>query len=171
MLETERLILCPWQASDWRDFRPIATDPEVMRYINGGVPWDDEAIQRFVERQVTRYEQEGFCRWKLVEKESRNVIGFCGAGIWRDLPDLEIGWWLARHCWGLGLATEAARVALRDIFSRVKPERVISIAQQANGASIHVMQKIGLDRVRDFESEGLTLVQYGISRARYAAGR
>jgi hypothetical protein len=33
VLETDRLVLSTWQASDWLEFRPIATDPEVMRYI------------------------------------------------------------------------------------------------------------------------------------------
>ena len=169
MLETERLILDPWQSSDWTAFRPIATDPEVMRYITGGVPWDDDTIRRFVERQVTRYREEGYCRWKLVDKQSAQMVGFCGLGIWRDNPNLEIGWWLARQAWGRGLATEAARAALHDIFARVQPAHVISVAQPANAASIRVMQKIGLELVREFESEGMRLVEYGITREQYEA--
>lgn len=47
MLETDRLCLLPWQAKDWLGFRPIATDPEVMRYISGQ-PWSDGQIQEFV---------------------------------------------------------------------------------------------------------------------------
>ena len=38
-LETERLILDARQSSDWTAFRPIATNPQLMRYISGGVPW------------------------------------------------------------------------------------------------------------------------------------
>jgi RimJ/RimL family protein N-acetyltransferase len=48
MLETERLLLLPWRAEDAEAFRPIATDPEVMRYITGGKPWSDEQIQELV---------------------------------------------------------------------------------------------------------------------------
>src|SRR5205809_967698 len=55
MLETERLVLETWQASDWAEFRPIATDHEVMRYITGGVPWSDDQIRSFVDRQVRCY--------------------------------------------------------------------------------------------------------------------
>jgi len=40
VLETESLVLSTWQASDWLEFRPVATDPEVMRHITGGVPLD-----------------------------------------------------------------------------------------------------------------------------------
>src|SRR5271157_3244158 len=72
MIRTERLILDAWQSSDWTAFRPIATDPEVMRYITGGVPWTDEQIQAFVARQLKVYRERGFCRWKLIEKASEN---------------------------------------------------------------------------------------------------
>jgi len=52
ILETQRLILDTWQSADWTAFRPIATDVEVMRYITGGVPWSDEQIRSFVDRQI-----------------------------------------------------------------------------------------------------------------------
>jgi RimJ/RimL family protein N-acetyltransferase len=168
-LETGRLILAPWQAADWIAFRPIATDPEVMRYITGGVPWTDGQIQAFVERQLKVYRERGFCRWKLVEKASGESIGFCGVGFWKDSMEPEIGWWLARRWWGRGLATEAATTALRDAFERVQLDRLISVAERENRASIRIMQKLGLTFGREFEAEGCELVQYAIGRAQWAA--
>ena len=164
MLETERLSLEPWKADDWVAFRPIAADPEVMRHINGGVPWSDDEIRLFVERQIALYQERGFCRWKLIEKASGGLIGFCGVGRWRGYPELEIGWWLAREWWGRGLATEAAHAALEDVFKRAELDRVISIARPANVASIRIMRKLGMRFVRAFENEGVALVQYGIDR-------
>lgn len=171
ILETERLVLDTWQPGDRDAFRPIATDPEVMRYITGGVPWSDEQIQGFVDRQIKTYADGGFCRWKLLAKPSREMIGFCGVGLWRDSPHLEIGWWLARSQWGRGLATEAARVALRDAFERVQLDRVVSIALPANIASIRIMRKLGLQLECEFESEGLHLVRHAITRSEYQAQR
>jgi [ribosomal protein S5]-alanine N-acetyltransferase len=168
MLETGRLILDTWQSSDWTALRPIATDPGVMRYITGGVPWTDERIQSFVDTQQKLYSERGFCRWKLTEKSSGELIGFCGVGYWRDVPDPEIGWWLARRCWGQGLATEAARPALRDAFERVQLERIISIAAPANTASTQIMKKIGLSFETEFERDGVRLVRHAIHRAQYA---
>lgn len=165
ILETERLVLDIWQGPDWTELRPIATDAEVMRYITGGVPWSDEQIQGFVGRQVKLYAERGFCRWKLLEKPGLEPIGFCGVGMWRDGLEPEIGWWLARRSWGRGLATEAARVALRDAFERVQLERVVSIAMPGNAASIRIMEKLGLRFECDFESEGVRLVRYAIIRS------
>ena len=84
ILETDRLVLSTWQASDWIALRPIATDVEVMRYITGGVPWTDERIQSFVNRQVELFAKRGFCRWKLLVKPTEEMIGFCGVGFWDD---------------------------------------------------------------------------------------
>jgi len=78
--ETERLILDAWGSADWTAFRPIATDVEVMRYITGGAAWSDERIQSFVGRQMELYRTRGFCRWKVMRKPDRNLIGFCGVG-------------------------------------------------------------------------------------------
>ena len=163
-LETERLILSTWQLSDWIALRPIATDVEVMRHITGGIPWSDERIQSFVASQVQLFSERGFCRWKLLVKPTEEMIGFCGVGFWRDDPDLEIGWWLARPYWGRGLATEAARVALRDAFERAGLDRIISIARPANTASTRIMEKLGFKLECEFEKEGVQLVRYAIFR-------
>ena len=164
-LETDRLVLSTWQTSDWIAFRPIATDVEVMRYITGGVPWPDERIQQFVKRQMELFSERGFCRWKLLAKPGKQMIGFCGVGFWGDDKDLEIGWWLAREHWGRGLATEAARAALRDALERVKLDRIISIARPANTASIRIMEKLGLTLDGEFAKDGVPLVRYIIERA------
>jgi RimJ/RimL family protein N-acetyltransferase len=166
ILETGRLILSTWQASDWLAFRPIANDVEVMRYITGGVPWSDERIQAFVNRQIELFSERGFCRWKLLLKPEREMIGFCGVGFWGDGLEPEIGWWLARRHWGRGLATEAARIALRDAFERVGLDRIISIARPANIASTRIMEKLGLKRECEFEKEGVQLVRYAIFQPR-----
>jgi RimJ/RimL family protein N-acetyltransferase len=169
LLETDRLLLSTWQGSDWISLRPISTDPEVMRYITGGVPWTDEQTQAVVDRQVKLYAERGFCRWKLIRKSTGTFIGFCGAGFWRDHPDPEIGWWLKRDEWGNGLATEAARAALRDAMERVSLERIVSIAMPGNVASTSIMRKLGLTFECEFENGGFRLVRYAISREQYAS--
>jgi RimJ/RimL family protein N-acetyltransferase len=169
ILETERLILDKWQSDDWTALRPIATDVEVMRYITGGVPWNDEQIRSFVDRQVESYRTQGFCRWKLLQKPEGNFIGFCGVGFWRGGLEPEIGWWLARPYWGRGLASEAAAAALRDAFERVRLDRIVSIAMVGNKASTRIMEKLGLKFDSEFENEGFRLVKYAIHQAQYFA--
>ena len=159
-LETERLRLCTWDEDDWRVLKPIATDSRVMRFISRGVPWTDGQIRDFVDRNRTLFLEKGFCRWKLEEKTSGEIIGFCGLGFLHDEPRLEIGWWLARAFWGRGLASEAARAAFGDATDRLHLRQIVSIAHRDNHASIRIMRKLGLRLEKQYEYAGTPTVMY-----------
>jgi ribosomal-protein-alanine N-acetyltransferase len=164
VLETARLRLLPWQPDDWLALRPIARDPEVMRYISGGEPWRDEGIREFVERQMNCFSARKFCLWRLIHKESGEMIGFCGLQPLAETPEIEIGWWLARARWNQGLASEAAREAMRDGFARAHLERIAAVAQPANRASIHIMEKLGMRFERETTHRGFSVVMYAVAK-------
>lgn len=168
-LETERLRLEPWWPDDWREFRPIARDPEVMRYINGGIPWDDEQVKEFIDRQVRHFDQYSFCLWRLSELVEPTVIGFCGLQPLVGTPDIEIGWWLAPRHWGKGLATEAAKCVLADGFERCGLERVVAIARPDNAASRRVMLKLGMQYEGNALYKSIPVVRYVIAKDRFTA--
>jgi RimJ/RimL family protein N-acetyltransferase len=161
-LETDRLILCEWAPEDWPQFHGIASDPEVMRYIAPGSPWPEEKSRAFVERQIELLRERQFCLWKLAPKSGGPLIGFCGLQPLRETSEIEIGWWLARERWGQGLATEAARAALRDGFARVGLARIVAIAQPANTASVRIMQKLGMRYEGTLDRNGITVALYAI---------
>ncbi len=158
--------LLPWQPDDWLLLRRIATDPEVMRYISDGKPWPDERIREFVGRQVGHVDRLGHCLWKLLLKETSEMIGFCGLQPLDGTAETEIGWWLARGSWRQGLATEAARAALQDGFERARLARVVAVAQAANRASIHVMEKLGMKYEREMVHRGIDVLLYAVNRPR-----
>jgi RimJ/RimL family protein N-acetyltransferase len=160
------LILCNWEPDDWLEFHAIAADPEVMRYIGDGRPWAEERSRQFVERQIALYRERAFCLWKLMPKESGGLIGFCGLQPLPGTPDIEIGWWLARACWGRGLATEAAHAALSDGFARVRLGRIVAIAQLANTASIRIMLKLGMRYEKMSTTRGIPVVLYSVEMPR-----
>jgi [ribosomal protein S5]-alanine N-acetyltransferase len=199
MLETARLRLLPWGPQDWLELKPIARDPQVTRYISDGLPWTDERTRELVERQIAGYAQLGFCFWRLllkpgwqvpcvggeanretilnVDSVTRNpttrrrdqMIGFCGLQPLEGTQDMEIGWWLSPSCWGKGLATEAAREAMRDGFARVGLDRIVAIAQPENRASVHIMDKLGMHFERETMHRGFRVVLYAISNHCWAA--
>lgn len=165
MLENKRLKLEPWQEADWLQLKPIAQDPEVVRYISNGQPWPEERIREFAARQIASYRERGFCFWRLLPKDSSQLIGFCGLQPLAGTPEIEIGWWLARKWWGQGLATEAAREAMRDAFARAGLARIVAIAQPENRASIRIMEKLGMRYERDAVHREIPVVLYAIHRA------
>lgn len=167
VLETNRLQLMPWRHADFAAFRPIATDPEVMRYISDGAPWSDEKIREFVRRQMRHESTRRFCLWRIARKPDGKMLGFCDLQpvMLEGHPEVEIGWWLAKNCWGRGLASEAARLAMRFAFARANLHRVSAIARAENLASVRIMKKLGMRFERESTHKGIPVVVYSIERA------
>ncbi|HUO28680.1 MAG TPA: GNAT family N-acetyltransferase [Bryobacteraceae bacterium] len=156
-------MLSDWVLADSSAFAAIAADPEVIRYIGDGTPWSAARSREFIERQIGLCATRGFCLWKLTPKQGGDVIGFCGLQPLPETDDIEIGWWLARAWWGRGLATEAARAAVDDGFTRAALTRMVAIAQPANTASIRIMEKLGMRFERMTQSRGTDVVMYAIN--------
>lgn len=160
--ETKNLYLREWLPDDWEPFRPLATDPRVLRYIGQGTPLSDEQIQNRVQYWLQATAQRGWSIWPVIYRKNNELIGFCGFGD-GFLPDVEIGWRLKPEYWGQGLATEAASAVLDYGFQRWNFPRLISVAQPENKASLRVMEKLGMQFEQAFSHEGLPVVRYAIS--------
>lgn len=150
-IETERLILRPWQPSDRAPFWAMGQDAEVMQYL---LPLTDRAASDAVaEKLNTHIEMHGFGFWALEEKGGAPFIGFTGLiHVSADkpfAPAVEIGWRLARAHWGKGYASEAARASLAYGFDTLKLNEIVSLTVPANTRSQAVMKRIGMTRNPD----------------------
>ena len=172
-LVTERLVLRRWRAEDVEPYAAMCADPEVMRWIGDGSTLGLDECRRAVERFELLWAQNGFGLFALEEKASAQLIGFVGLAIPTFLPEIlpaiEIGWRLARHAWGKGFATEAARAALAFGFGRPELDRIVSIHQRGNVASGRIMQKLGMRLERDtvHPTWKRRIVVYDINRAQW----
>lgn len=164
VIETERIFLREWFKEDFHYFKPIATNPKVMKYIGTGEIWSDERIQGFIDKNITLYKQYGFCMWALIYKETQNFIGFCGLSPLSP-HEMEIGWWLSPEYWGNGLATEAAFAVMSYGFERLNLPRIVSIAQPPNQRSIRVMEKLGMHFEKmSTDYRGIEVVYYALDK-------
>ncbi|WP_245566185.1 GNAT family N-acetyltransferase [Stappia stellulata] len=145
-LETDRLRLRPWRAADSDAFAALNADPDVMRYFPATLTraQSDAMIARAVEKA----EAGGICFQPVEEKKTGAFLGFVGLN--RPVPDVpvpetfEIGWRLARHAWGKGFATEAARCWLRFGFETLHLREIISFTTVSNVPSRRVMARLGM---------------------------
>jgi len=163
ILESPRLQFSTWESDDWKEFRKLATDPEVVRYLGTGEPWGDERIQEFVGRQQRHWRERRYCLWKLLARNSGDWIGICGLQPLPDSSEIEIGWWLTPAYWRHGLATEAATVALAYGFETCGLPRIVAIAQLENRASTRVMERIGMKFERETVHKGIPVVLYALT--------
>jgi RimJ/RimL family protein N-acetyltransferase len=158
-METERLLLRRWREGDAEPFAAINADPLVTRYVGG--PMTREASDALLARSVAFWDAHGYGRAAVEDRATRELLGFCGLGAHpATAGETEIGWRLAAHAWGRGLATEAA-TAMRDLaFSRWGLPRLVSVAVPENPASLGVMRNIGMTHWKDVTYDGLLLTVY-----------
>ena len=74
-LETERLILRQFTEDDVENLVELDSDPEVMRYLNGGIATPRELVeQQILQRFLSYYERyDGFGVWAAIERSSGSV--------------------------------------------------------------------------------------------------
>ena len=144
-LETPRLLLRPFGADDAVLMHAVYSDPEVMRYVATG-PMSDLAItQRLLEDYGAHQLRHGYSFWAVIERSSGTLIGDAGLYL-TPAGEVELGYTLGAAWWGLGYATEAAGRWLSFAFDELRLREVIALAEPANLASLHVLDKLGMRR-------------------------
>jgi RimJ/RimL family protein N-acetyltransferase len=164
-LETERLVLRRFTAADVDNLVDLDRDPDVMRFINGGMPTPRDVIQNeILPRFLRDYERfAGYGHWAAIEKSTGDFLGWFGLrpadGGGPD--DVELGYRLRKAAWGKGYATEGARALIRKGFTELGVRRVYATTYQDNRASRRVMEKAGLTLVRTYRLTPADLVAAG----------
>jgi RimJ/RimL family protein N-acetyltransferase len=153
-LETERMVLRRFTAADVDHLVELDSDPEVMRFLTGGIPTPREAIQNDILPAFLRsYEPcPGFGVFAAIDKERGEFLGWFGFrpkdGACGD--EVSLGYRLRRPIWGQGYATEGARALIRLGFTESGVQRVTATTYQDNLASRRVMERAGLSLVRTY---------------------
>jgi len=161
-LETDRLLLRPFQESDLDAYATMTADPEVMRFMDG--PQDRTTAWRSMAGCLGHWVLRGYGLWAVEERASGQLIGRIGLINPEGWPGLEVGWLLARPHWGQGYATEGARAALGHAFDIQQADHVISLINPQNAASIRVAERLGERFERKIEFFGGETLVYGIDR-------
>lgn len=133
-LQTDRLLLRPWEERDRAPFAAINADPEVRRFYYPAV---------------------------LDWAETDALIG--GAGLSRPEPaalqawPLEIGWILDRAVWGQGYASEISKAVFNHAWTALGATAVIGYTSAVNTPSRRAMVKSGMTEIADSAFEDDTV--------------
>ncbi|WP_406278665.1 GNAT family N-acetyltransferase [Embleya sp. NBC_00896] len=182
MIETGRLLLRRWRDDDLDALAAMNADPEVMRYVGDGNP----RTRAQSEAALAQYERDWDARgFGLFAVELRTpepgpvgaLAGWAGLAVPEFLPEVmptvEIGWRLARPCWGHGIATEAAHGVLRFAFEYARVPRLVGICHVDNTASARIMTKLGMteERRTTVPGHGRPVLVTELARGRYLRSR
>ncbi|HAR76489.1 MAG TPA: GNAT family N-acetyltransferase [Psychrobacter sp.] len=154
-IETERLYLRQWQASDFVVFAAMNADPEVMKYFPKLL---SATVSDIIANKCQQLiEENGWGFWALSLKEGSDnndaFIGFVGLNQTHAemsfAPCIEIAWRLRKEFWGQGYATEAAHACLDFAFTELALDEVVAFTAVINQRSQLLMARIGMTDTQD----------------------
>jgi ribosomal-protein-alanine N-acetyltransferase len=163
-IETSRLILRSLALSDLDAMAVLLGDAEALHHW--GSPLDRAAARGWIERNLARYDRDGFGRCAIVLRGTGELIGDCGLVRTEveGAPEVELGWIVAQRFWGQGIATEAG-AAWRDYaFERAGLDRIVSMISELNVASRRVAEKLGMSLERPAVWGGESMLMYSLRR-------
>lgn len=153
-LETERLILRPWEDRDRAPFAAIVGDPHVMRFYTS--TRGRAAAESWIDKMIAGLAEEKSAFLAAERKADGALIGLIGTGRvdipLRGDPPEEIGWVLGQRYWGHGYAPEGAHAHIAHAWRRGLPE-LVAFTAVVNAPSRRVMEKLGM--IRDMEGDFL----------------
>jgi RimJ/RimL family protein N-acetyltransferase len=140
-LTTARLILRPPRVEDFEPWAQVIGDPETARFIGGQQPRN--TAWRSAMAVAGAWYLQGFAMFSVLERDSGRWIGRVGPWKPDGWPGTEVGWVIARDCWGKGYATEAAGAAIEWVFVALGWDEVIHVIDAENTPSQRVAIKLG----------------------------
>ena len=152
VIETERLILRPFQQSDLRDFNEYASVPGVGEMAgwkhHETIEKTQEILDLFIKEDKT---------FAIVFKKNNKVIGSLGVeeyGLEEKLTEFEsyygreIGYVLSKDYWGKGIMPEAVGAVIHDLFNHLNLDFLICGYYDFNNQSKRVQEKCGFKPYR-----------------------
>jgi len=159
-LATERLSLRPTRPADLPALHRLWTDPDIRRFL-----FDERVLSRddaraFVDASVTSFVEHGFGLWLVFRHDAAELAGFAGLLSSAAAPSLIYG--IRPELCGCGLATEAARAILDYALGQRLP-KVMADVDEPNVASVRVLEKLGMTRVRRGIVNGRPLLYFELT--------
>ena len=144
-IETERLILRPFDAKDVEDHIAMMKDENTASYLTPDGkprPYGDE--WRSAATILGHWEIRGYGFFSVNEKETGDWVGRVGPWQPGGWPGLECGWSIVSSRWGRGYAVEAALASIKWTFDKFPDlSRIISVIDPGNANSQAVARKVG----------------------------
>ena len=145
MIETERLILRPWQENDAEALFKYARDPDIGP-IAGWPPHTSVENSLEIIRTVFSAPET----YAVVLKETSEPVGCCGIMFANSLHsadmndgEAEIGYWIGKPYWGQGFIPEAVKALLARCFNELALDAVWCGYYEGNIKSKRVCEKSG----------------------------
>lgn len=160
LIQTERTTL---RFPEKRDITALVwylNDPDVVYQLRElPQPYTADEGRKFLEIS-SNSRSKGYSLELAIEyKDTGELIGTIGAKFpSHDKKQTEIGYWLGKPFWGMGIMSETIKAFLEFITKEYNPEVFFAYVYGGNEASFSVLEKQG------FINKGLAEIQFCNSR-------
>ncbi|MCB0564799.1 MAG: GNAT family N-acetyltransferase [Phaeodactylibacter sp.] len=146
VIETERLLIRPFQSRDLPFFLEFMLDEMATEYLSFAEEQKTETGARalFWEVIESNRSDNPIIALAIVDKENGVFIGSCGISPLDEQGVFECYYSLLPSYWGMGFATEAAKSLVGYFLSQEEVKVVKAFVSPGNPRSIHVAERIGM---------------------------
>jgi RimJ/RimL family protein N-acetyltransferase len=163
ILHTNRLIMRPYDDSDFDRMAELHGTQTVMAHMRDGAIDRDEA-RRYFESYLSDWAKTGISVWALLRGADSAYIGECGFWVREGFPGKSLRYILAESYWNQGYGLEAATAALRWGFEEKNISWVSAVSHTANSGSVRILERLGLT-IEDTAHKGMEAFhRYSVSR-------
>ena len=150
-IESTRTYLRHFEPLDLDSMCQLFADPEVMRYSDGikTAPWVRNWLEDVHSRSLSG---DPIVPYAIIEKQSKALLGYCGLFNFPDIEgraEIELGYRLHQQYWRQGYGKESAQCMCNYSFSSLRLNRLISLIDPANVASIKIALALGMQYETD----------------------
>jgi RimJ/RimL family protein N-acetyltransferase len=140
----EGLVLRPWVLDDVRAVVAALQDPEIPRWIHViPQPYGEDDAREHIERCLSGAEGRQFA---ITDEETGELLGSIGMRVQPVNRFGHIGYWVAAHARGRGVAPRALRLLCEWGSRELGLGRIELVTDPENRASQRVAEKVGFQR-------------------------
>ena len=155
ILETDRLLLRPFEFSDAEDMFAMDSNPNVHLFLGNNPLTKIEQCQEYIKNIQNQYVQNGIGRFIAETKDTHEVIGWIGLKLVTEEENnhsnfYDIGYRLREEFWGKGYAYEGAKAWRDYAFNEMKIPILNGMAHIDNIGSNRILQKLGMQQKNQY---------------------
>jgi RimJ/RimL family protein N-acetyltransferase len=139
---TERLVLRPFELTDFDGLLDISSRPDVARFV----PWEPRDAQTIREVLTRRTDgtQDGLSIAAILRSDDTLVGDISVFSLVPEHGTAEIGFIFHPDHHGLGLAGEACEAILDVTFGQLDLHRIVARCDARNAASSRLLERLGM---------------------------
>ncbi len=175
IMETRRLVLRRLTRDDIDEVSSILGDIEVMYAWEKAFSREEAA--EWIDKNLKRYEEDGYSYFMAREKENGRCIGLMGPLVERIEGKKYSGitYIVKKEYWKQGYATEGAEASIEYLFNKTVAEEVIAQIKYDNRSSRGVAKKLGMtfryEHTVEYDGKKMPHLIFSIRREEFRSGK